>query len=100
MGSQPAEGASAGAVEVSVGAGETFAVRYPRAKNRPDVSGQLQWSTNLEQWFNSGQSDGSRTVTFSEAVLPPPSADPEIIEATGTVTGTSIDRVFVRLVVQ
>ena len=103
FGSTPAGAASRGALTVvsaNLSAG-AFKVRYPRALNRTDVGGTLQWSSDLTTWRPGGQSDGVRTVTFSEAVVSANGADPETIEATATITGTaSASRVFVRLLVQ
>jgi Fibronectin type III domain len=100
MGSDPGDGGSSGTLAIpSTGAG-TFKVRYPRAKNHPDVSGSLRWSADLGNWFASGQSDGTRTVTFAEAVVSAPEADPETVEATATVTGAGQEKIFVRLGVQ
>jgi hypothetical protein len=76
----------------------TFKVRYPRAKNRADVSGSLQWAGNLTGWFASGQSNGTHTATFVETVLSALEADPEIFEATATITGAgAASAIFVRL---
>lgn len=101
MGSQPGDVSSSSAVDVPEADGASFKVRYRRAKNRPDVSGTLQWSTDLTNWFGSGQSNGTVTVSFSETVISSPEADPEIVEATATITGGSAEAgVFVRLQVQ
>ena len=77
-----------------------FKVRYPRAQNRPDVLGALQWSTDLATWRAGGESDGARTVNFAEAVISAPGADPETIEVTTTVTGPAAQSLFVRLRVE
>ncbi|MES2924932.1 MAG: fibronectin type III domain-containing protein [Verrucomicrobiota bacterium] len=101
MGSNPDNAGSQSVLTIpSVGEG-TFKVRYLRAKNRPDVSGNLRWSSNLGSWFSNGQVDGIRTVTFTEAVVSAPAADPETVEATGTITGSGEgQQIFVRLGVQ
>jgi hypothetical protein len=39
-------------------------------------------------------------VTFAEAVVSAPEADPETVEATATVTGAGQEKIFVRLGVQ
>jgi len=98
MGTLPDDANSRGVLEIPITGVNTFKVRYPRAKNRPDVGGNLLWSGNLTNWHAGGQSNGSHTVTFVEAVVSPPEADPEIIEATGTITGPgAAPAVFVRL---
>jgi hypothetical protein len=101
QGSDPAS-ASRGGLHVAAGDMNGFTVSFPRALNRPDVIGSLQWSTDLSTWFASGQSDGTRTVTFSETVTSAPGADPETVEADATITGGlgSTPRVFVRLRVE
>lgn len=63
--------------------------------------GALQWSTDLGTWLAGGQSDGTRTVTFAEAVVSAPGADPESVEATATISGgPETPKFFVRLSVQ
>ncbi|MGL4400345.1 MAG: hypothetical protein ACRCXD_10790, partial [Luteolibacter sp.] len=79
----------------------TFKVRYPRAKNRPDVSGSLRWSSDLTNWHTSGQSNGTHSVNFTEAIASAPAADPETVEATATITGPGeAPQIFVRLGVE
>lgn len=101
MGSLPGDSNSRGVLEVPSTGTNTFQVRYPRAKNRPDVSGSLQWTSSLNGWFAGGQSNGTHTVTFAETVVSPPGADPEIVEATATISGPGeAPAIFVRLGVQ
>ncbi|MES2924931.1 MAG: fibronectin type III domain-containing protein [Verrucomicrobiota bacterium] len=101
MGSHPDNPGGYGMLTIpSVGTG-TFKVRYPRAKNRPDVGGSLRWSPNMTNWFSSGQGNGIHTVSFTEAVVSAPAADPETVEATATITGPGeAPTIFVRLGVQ
>ncbi len=104
FGSSPASGSDTGSLTLPSAdpAANTLTLRFPRAKNHPDAAGTLQWSSDLSAWFTSGQSDGTRTVTFSNTVISAPDVDPEIVETTATVSGPSGDtpRVFVRLSVQ
>ncbi|MEY4489701.1 MAG: hypothetical protein RIQ79_2209, partial [Verrucomicrobiota bacterium] len=101
MGSDPANGAAGAALVIPSATPDTFTVRFPRALSRPDAIGTLQWSSDLVTWRTSGQSDGTRTVTFSEAVVSAPGADPETVESTATITGSpATPGVFVRLSVQ
>ncbi|MES2439376.1 MAG: GH92 family glycosyl hydrolase [Verrucomicrobiota bacterium] len=101
MGTLPADAGSKGILEIPSIGTNTFKVRYPRAKNRTDVSGSLRWSADLKQWRASGQSDGSHTVTFTEAVVSVPGANPETVEATATITGPGESpKIFVRLGVE
>ncbi len=103
-GSDPASGSNGSTLSVPAAsaAANTFKVRFPRALSRVDVTGSLQWSSDLSTWRSGGQSDGVRTVTFSEAVVSAPGADPETVEVTATISGAGGDtsRVFVRLSVQ
>lgn len=97
MGSQPGDGNSHGTLEIPTVETGSFKVRYPRALNRSDVAGVLEWSATLGGgWHTSGQNDGTVTVTFSEAVVSSPGADPETVETTATVVGSPA-KVFVRL---
>ena len=98
MGSLPGDSSSTGILTIpSTGVG-TFKIRYPRAKNRPDVSGSLRWSPDMTNWFASGQSNGTHTVGFAESVVSDPVVDPETVEATGNITGPGeLPKIFVRL---
>ena len=98
MGSQPGDANSRGILTIpAVGTG-TFTIRYPRAKNRGDVSGALSWSSDLTNWHASGGSNGTHTVTFAEAVVSAQEADPETVEATATISGPGdVPKIFVRL---
>lgn len=100
LGTDPVAPGVGGLVITSPAPGQ-FKVRYSRAKNRPDVTGGLRWSSDLVTWLTSGQTDGTRTVTFTPAVVSAVGADPEIIEETLTITGgENSPKLFVRLVVQ
>jgi hypothetical protein len=101
MGTLPADAGSNGVLTIPSLAVNTFKVRYPRAKNRPDVSGSLRWSSDLVNWHNSGQSNGTHTVTFAEAIVSATEANPETVEATATITGPGeAKQIFVRLSVE
>jgi hypothetical protein len=90
-----------GGLTITTSAAGSFKVRYSRAKNRPDVSGSLRWSTDLVTWFTSGQSDGARTVTFVPAVISEAGVDPETVEEAIVITGGAISaKLFVRLAVE
>ncbi len=101
MGTLPADAGSNGVLTIPSTGVNTFKVRYPRAKNRPDVSGSLRWSSDLVNWHTSGQSNGTQTVTFAEAVVSATEVNPETVEATATITGTGqASKIFVRLSVE
>ena len=101
QGSDPAS-ASRGGLHVAAGDVNGFTVSFPRALNRPDAVGTLEWSTDLSTWLIGGQSDGTRTVTFSEVVTSAPGSDPETVEAAAAITGApgTTPRIFVRLRVE
>lgn len=76
-------------------------MRYQRALYRPDVTGTLQWSTDLTIWHSSGDSDGSRTIEVNQKLISSPGANPETVEANlRTTSGLVPDTLFVRLAVQ
>ncbi|MES2477296.1 MAG: Ig-like domain-containing protein [Verrucomicrobiota bacterium] len=101
MGSLPADRNSKGVLEIPSIGTNTFKVRYPRAKNLADVTGSLLWSADLTNWHASGQSNGTHTVTFAEAVVSASEENPETVEATATITGPGeAPQIFIRLGVQ
>jgi hypothetical protein len=101
MGTLPGDAGSHGALEIPTASANGFKVRYRRARNRNDVTGQLQWSMDLKSWLTSGQSSGGKTVVFTESVVSQLGADPEIVEAIGSMSGPGqASKVFVRLGVQ
>jgi hypothetical protein len=103
MGTLPGDSNSVARLNVALTPDGAAKFRYLRAKNRPDVTGQLEWTADFEQpvqWHTSGQSDGARTVTINESVVSAPQEDPETVEATLTITGTPTATVFIRLSVQ
>ena len=101
MGTLVGDPSSSGQLQILEPGPGSFKIRYPRAKNRPELTGSLRWSTDLTTWHDSGGTDGTLNLTFDEAVISTPGADPEIIEATATVTGPGeAPKVFIRLGVQ
>ena len=67
--------------------GNTAKVRFPRAKNRPDVSGAIRWSRDLLTWHASGATVNGLTVAITQQAVSPPTDDPETLEATATISG-------------
>ncbi len=67
--------------------GTTAKLRFRRAKDRPDVTGTVCWSRDLQTWHPSGATDGDLTVTLTTAVISTPGDDPETVEATALLTG-------------
>lgn len=99
MGTLPGDGASLAATTAQVnGANAVF--RFKRALNRPDVTGVVEWSSNLSDWFRSGQSNGSLTVNIAESTTSAPTDDPQIIDATASnAAGPLPVLLFFRLVI-
>jgi Carbohydrate binding module (family 6) len=98
MGSNPGDPGSRAILTIPFTGSGTFKIRYPRAKNRPDVSGSLSWSSNMTVWFTSGRSNGVHTVSFVETIVSDPAMDPETVEATATVTGSGdVPKIFIRM---
>lgn len=100
-GSNPADPASKPLFRIDGFADDDLVVDYHRALDRPDVTGTLQWSTDLGNWHASGENDGIRTIDIAESVISSPGTDPETVEATfQTVSGPPPTRLFVRLLVE
>lgn len=98
MGTSPSGNDTGRGVSVESGAPGSVIFRYRRALNRPDATGVVEWSSNLSNWFRSGQSDGSITVNISESATSLPTDDPQIIAAAATISGASTSQpVFFRL---
>ncbi|BCU77222.1 hypothetical protein llg_19370 [Luteolibacter sp. LG18] len=78
----------------STGTGCTF--RHPRGGSvATDLSGSYEWSSNLSDWKASGASFGGATVVIGAT---PVSAD--TMEVTASVTGGSVQQLFLRVKVQ
>lgn len=98
LGTRPDE-FSAGLTEVSATANSaTF--RHTRTNAlASDITGGYQWSTDLENWHASGDTNaGGTTVTIADTVLADNDApDNDLVEVTATVTAGPAARLFVRL---
>lgn len=77
--------------------GNTAIFRFTQALNHGDVTGAVEWSTDLTHWYRSGQSDGSNTVTINESTTSAPTDDPQVIDATASTTGAFPPKFFFRL---
>ncbi|MGC4013473.1 MAG: hypothetical protein QM755_02985 [Luteolibacter sp.] len=93
-------GSSMTGMRKGVAAGNgTFTAEFTRQKGVADVTGELQWSTDLSHWYASGQSNGARTVQITTQTVSPATDDPETLKATATVTaGSATAPLFLRLV--
>ncbi|MES2597746.1 MAG: Ig-like domain-containing protein [Verrucomicrobiota bacterium] len=86
MGTPPEDANKAG--ETSVLTTETSAVfTFRRALNREDVTGDVEWSTDLIQWFRGGQSNGTVTLNIQVTTASLPMDDPQVMRGTATVAG-------------
>ncbi|BCU76364.1 Ig-like domain-containing protein [Luteolibacter sp. LG18] len=99
MKSEPGNSGSNGLFEILPPTPEgAIKVRYNRAKDLADVSGALEWSSDMIHWFGSGGNDGAHTLTITESVVSGANTDPQTIEATVQPTaGGQPERIFVRL---
>lgn len=87
----------AGVVAASVEGG-VFKARFPRSKAASDVEVTVEWSTDLVNWFKSGESNGTHEAEITRSVISLPEEDPESIEATLTISsGPAPSGVFLRL---
>jgi hypothetical protein len=86
-GTHPGNAASRLPIGMASVIGNTAKVRFPRAKNRPDVSGAIRWSRDLRTWHASGATVNGLTVAITQQAISPPADDPETVEATATLSG-------------
>jgi hypothetical protein len=86
-GTHPGNAASRLPIGMASVSGNTAKVRFPRAKNRPDVSGAIRWSRDLRTWHASGATVNGLTVSITQQLVSPPTDDPETLEATATLSG-------------
>ena len=97
MGTMPADGSSTASASVSnSGGAATF--RYRRALNLGEVTGVVEWSSNLSEWHRTGESDGGLTLNINETTSSGPTDDPQIIDAVATpASGGLPGKLFFRL---
>ncbi|MCF7730620.1 MAG: hypothetical protein K9N23_02990 [Akkermansiaceae bacterium] len=86
----------------AVAAGESgFKFRHTRSNSPPaDVTATYQWTTDLENWFSSGQTGpGGLSVTMVATVVTDAEApENDVVEVEVTVAPPSVARVFARVV--
>jgi hypothetical protein len=56
----------------------------------------VQWAPNLSNWASSGQAVAGTIVTMNQSVDTSP-ADHDMVTITGTVTGTVLKNLFLRM---
>lgn len=100
MGSSADDVSSRGTVTAVSAYSGTFIARFPRSKSAVDVTGEIQWSTDMKTWHRSGESNGSQIATIEMQPVSATSEDPEIIEAKLSIQeGPTPASVFLRIAV-
>lgn len=90
------DAATRGFAQLVPGTGDTLS--FQRDPSRTDVGGSVQWSTDLQHWKQSGESDEVRTILITEEVTPSTTGGPDTVEARAEVTaGEAPERLFLRL---
>ncbi|MGL5017858.1 MAG: lamin tail domain-containing protein, partial [Luteolibacter sp.] len=82
--------------------GNTFTFVYPKARVIPfGVTASYEWSTDLLNWYTTGQSNGVNTVTLAEDVYTDDNVSPLIdYQVTATVTAGTATKLFVRVLAE
>ncbi|MCX6876373.1 MAG: Ig-like domain-containing protein [Verrucomicrobia bacterium] len=87
---------SAGVVVGTVNPGTgTFTFTHPQGALASDLTVGYRWSTDLVTFHNDGASTGGTTVTFSTVPDPVEAGTPTTV--TATVTGTPVQKLFLRV---
>lgn len=101
FGSDPGDPASRSVLTAEVAANGTFTTRFPHARSATDVHPTVQWSTDLANWYSSGQSNGTHVADIVTVPISPPDADPETLRATLTIrNGPLPSAIYLRLNIQ
>ncbi len=79
---------------VDTGAG-TFTFTHPQGTLAGDLTATYRWSTDLVTFHDDGASSGGTTVSFSTVPNPVVAGTPTAV--TATVTGTPVQKLFVRV---
>ena len=94
LGTNPAVFSSG--LTVPTAAPASLVVRHTLSTNpASDLKGSYEWSADLKSWHASGMAAGGTTVTFGLPTVVTPGS-PNLIEVTASVTGTPVEKVFVR----
>lgn len=101
MGSAANDAASTSALEVTEAAPGSLKARFPRLKGAADVTAKVQWSTDLTNWYETGESNGAQTAAITTEIVSPEAQNPETVEAQLNVTsGPAPQKVFLRVNVE
>jgi Bacterial Ig-like domain/Lamin Tail Domain len=82
--------------------GNTFTFLYPQARVVPSgVTASYEWSTDLLNWYTTGQSNGVNTITLEGIIFDDDNVSPLIVyEVTATVTAGTATKLFVRVLAE
>ena len=76
-------------------AGVTLSFQHPQnATPASDIAASYLWSSDLVNWYASGETNGGTTVTFTATPNTPATG---ITSVSGTITGTTPAKLFTRL---
>lgn len=93
----PVDGRARGGISVPVvSPSGQFTAQFRRNKSTTDLTATVQWAPNLASWASSGQAVAGTIVTMNQSVDTSP-ADHDMVTITGTVTGTALKSLFLRL---
>lgn len=98
MGSTATDAGSSASLEAMAAEPGMLKAHFPHRKGASDVKATVQWSTDLVNWRESGESNGTQTATITTKTVSAEEQDPEIVEAELNVTsGAAPEKVFLRL---
>lgn len=98
LGTTPDNAGSAAGLEVATAQPGAVKVRFPHLKAASDINATVQWSTDLINWHESGESNGAQTAAIATQVVNAGEQDVETIEAELNVTSGALPKkVFLRL---
>ncbi len=87
MGTDGDDSSSSAVVTAISGGYGIFTAHFPHRKSATDVTAVVEWSTDLENWHTTGESNGCQTASVTIGPVSPAEQDPETIEAVLTITG-------------
>lgn len=94
-GSLPGDASSQ--VQIGLAAGQNSTLRFYRDPAASDVDAKVLWSTNLEDWRESGESEGPLTVTITENIVETSGSGIQTVDAAAQASGGSPVKLFLRL---
>lgn len=88
------------AVPISIVSADATTFIFTHTRNRqdtPDVTGRYEWSLDLSNWLQDGESLGDISTSFAPALIDDSHPDFKVIEVTATTVGNDHRRIFARL---